>query len=186
LKDRIIILLKPSISLSSHGFQNIPTFGWLDIGKFKVNFSLGGALASLVALTNELPCIAFESPGDLQYASRLGLLPKTTPEELDRYLSNMEIYHFGNTGDPVYLGQCTGVTSSCYWLDYALESKCHIGKECIYDHTKVLRDETSMASIQYHSIEYVINNIIKPSPLPICTYQPSCLATECQTWTFVD
>ena len=100
--------------------------------RLRSSHSLGGALAGLVALTNELPCIAFESPGDLLYASRLGLLPKSSPDDLDQYLSNLPIYHFGNSGDPVYLGECTGVTSSCYWFDYALESQCHIGKECMY------------------------------------------------------
>jgi putative lipase involved disintegration of autophagic bodies len=126
--------------------------------------SLGGALASLVALTNDLPAFAYQSPGDLQYASRLGLLPQGSAEDLDKFLSELPIYHFGNTGDPIFLGQCTGVTSSCYWLDYALESKCHTGKECIYGNKRVSTEIDIFASIQYHSIEYVIKNIIEPNP----------------------
>ncbi|KAJ3347211.1 putative lipase atg15 [Kappamyces sp. JEL0680] len=157
--------------------------------------SLGGALASLVALTNELPCFAFESPGDLLYASRLGLLPRASPEDLDEFLSQLPIYHFGNTGDPVYLGECTGVTSSCYWFDYALESQCHIGKECVYDHLATNRkedadadhDPAALGSIQYHSIDYVIKNMIRPrSEVPECTYRPNCLATECTQWKWID
>ncbi len=171
--------------------------------------SLGGALAGLVALTNEIPCIAFESPGDLLYASRLGLLPKSSPQDLDLYLSNLPIYHFGNSGDPVYLGECTGVTSSCYWFDYALESQCHLGKECkeflriekgltgigIYNHLQAeedlnqdtTNDRTSLASIQYHSIEYVIKNIIQPREhIPSCTFRKNCLSTECTQWRFIE
>ena len=149
--------------------------------------SLGGALASLVALTNNLPSFAYESPGDLQYAARLGLLPDVAQEYLDKYLSELPIYHFGNVGDPIFLGQCTGVTSSCYWLDYALETKCHIGRECVYD-TKVSKNENALfASVQYHSIDYVIKNFIEPNPeVPECKYVPNCLSTECPTWTFVD
>jgi lipase ATG15 len=90
--------------------------------------SLGGALASLVALTNNVPAFAYEAPGDLLYAHRLGLLPN---QDVDLFLQNKHIYHFGNDKDPIYLGECTGVGSSCYWLDYALESKCHVGYECI-------------------------------------------------------
>merc|ERR1719215_209244 len=149
--------------------------------------SLGGALASLVALTNVLPCFAFESPGDLLYARRLGLLPDSNPDELDRYLKSLPIFHFGNTGDPVYLGQCTGVTSSCYWLDYALESKCHIGQECIYDHAHALQEVGPLASIQYHSINYVIKNIIEPRDyVPECKFWPKCTADECTSWKFTD
>jgi lipase ATG15 len=149
--------------------------------------SLGGALASLVALTNNVPALAYESPGDLQYASRLGLLPRGSPDELDKFLSQLPIYHFGNTGDPIFFGQCTGVTSSCYWLDYAIESKCHVGKECIYDSKMKRKDVDIFASIQYHSIEYVIKNFIEPNPdVPTCNYVPNCLSTECPTWTFVD
>ena len=93
--------------------------------------SLGGALAGLVAITNGIPAFAFEAPGDLMYASRIGLLP--TGIEIDSFLEALPIYHFGNVNDPIYTGTCTGVTSSCYWFDYALESKCHIGKECKID-----------------------------------------------------
>ncbi|KAI8923234.1 Alpha/Beta hydrolase protein [Entophlyctis helioformis] len=92
--------------------------------------SLGGALAALVALTNDLPSFSFESPGDLLFATRLGLVPDVVdPTE---FLGSLPIYHFGNDGDPIFLGICTGVTSSCYWLEYALETKCHIGHECMY------------------------------------------------------
>jgi lipase ATG15 len=125
------------------------------------------------------------------YASRLGLLPEGSPQELDEFLDKLPIYHFGNNGDPVYLGECTGVSSSCYWFDYALESKCHLGKECIYDYLGSKKKDTNVsitgASIQYHSIEYVIKNIIKPrTSVPECKLSVGCLATECSQWKFVD
>ncbi|KAJ3005972.1 putative lipase atg15 [Thoreauomyces humboldtii] len=86
--------------------------------------SLGGALASLVALTHpETPCFAFEAPGELQFAHRLGLdIPADAP-----------IFHFGNTGDPVFMGACHGPLSSCWFGGYALETGCHAGRTCVYD-----------------------------------------------------
>ncbi|KAI8895372.1 Alpha/Beta hydrolase protein, partial [Globomyces pollinis-pini] len=86
--------------------------------------SLGGALASLVALTNNLPAFAYESP------ERLGLLPAGSRTDMNAFLSSLPIFHFGNTGDPIFLGQCFGPSSSCYWFSYILESHCHVGSEC--------------------------------------------------------
>jgi lipase ATG15 len=105
--------------------------------------SLGGALASLVALTNDLPAFAFEAPGDLIYASRIGLLPDIpspgkTPDYTD-FLASLPIYHFGNDQDPIFLGTCRGISSSCYWFDYALESVCHVGYECMLYFTCALK-----------------------------------------------
>jgi lipase ATG15 len=153
--------------------------------------SLGGALASLVALTNGIPAFAYESPGDLLYASRIGLLPRGTPENLDEFLSEQPIFHFGNVGDPIFLGECTGVGSSCYWLAYALESKCHVGKECVYE-TSIPKEETKQdidmfSTIQWHSIEYVIKNILQiQEKVPVCTFKSNCLASECPTWKFIE
>lgn len=42
-------------------------------------------------------------------------------------------------------------------------------------------------SIQYHSIEYVIKNIIKPrDEVPTCSLRSNCLAKECTQWKFVE
>ena len=69
------------------------------------------------------------------YASRLGLLPDIPdtgrmPDYTD-FLRGLPIYHYGNVQDPIFMGECTGISSSCYWFDYALESRCHVGYECI-------------------------------------------------------
>ncbi|KAJ3056341.1 putative lipase atg15 [Rhizophlyctis rosea] len=182
--------------------------------------SLGGALASLIALTNDLPAFAYEAPGDLMYAQRIGLLPDlppsddpdATPDWTD-FLSTLPIYHFGNTLDPIFLGECTGPSSSCYWFDYALEMKCHVGYECIYDDANANQTTSSAAgmsaptsdlsapgatsssaddisilgSVRYHTIDFVIKNFLeKWDRVPECKVVENCLAKECQTWTWTE
>jgi putative lipase involved disintegration of autophagic bodies len=115
--------------------------------------SLGGALASLVGLTFDLPAFTYQTPGDLLFAKRVGLLPplpprkkketKTAPSSQGQdsdaendgggdgknenggkaphlsdwvpFLETLPIYQFGNDGDPIYVGQCRSVTSSCWY-----------------------------------------------------------------------
>ncbi|KAJ3169995.1 putative lipase atg15 [Geranomyces variabilis] len=96
---------------------------------FVAGHSLGGALASIVAITNNVPCFAFEAPGELSFARRLGLVPPAPhPPPPD-----VPIFHFGNLGDPVFMGACHGPFSSCWFGGYALETGCHIGPTCVYD-----------------------------------------------------
>ncbi|KAJ3070019.1 putative lipase atg15 [Quaeritorhiza haematococci] len=109
--------------------------------------SLGGALAGLLALTSHAPAFAFEAPGDLLFARRLGLLPPipfdpaTGHPRYDDFMQTLPIYHFGNEQDPIFLGACNGPKSSCYFSGYALESKCHIGKTCLYQREMLDRRE---------------------------------------------
>lgn len=63
----------------------------------------------------------------------------------------------------------------------------------IYNHLQVKEDTEAEdmtplgGSIQYHSIEYVIKNIIKPrDEVPTCLLKSNCLETECTQWTFVE
>lgn len=49
-----------------------------------------------------IPAIAFESVGDLKYAKEIGLIPDG---DIDEFLRNLPIYHFGNDMDPIYLGK---------------------------------------------------------------------------------
>jgi lipase ATG15 len=107
--------------------------------------------------------MAFESPGDLLFASRLGLLPNYP--NLDEFLSELPIFHFGNTYDPIYLGQCIGPSSSCYWFDYALESKCHVGKECIYDASNAIKyQKGAKTTTLLEDIKNLYRNVFKKKP----------------------
>lgn len=90
--------------------------------------SLGGALASLTALTKNIPAFTYEAPGEYRFAKLIGLL-----DGKENNMDKFDIYHFGNLQDPIYWGQCNGITSSCWWFDYALETGCHTGAECVYD-----------------------------------------------------
>ncbi|GBC35993.2 autophagy associated lipase Atg15 [Rhizophagus irregularis DAOM 181602=DAOM 197198] len=95
--------------------------------------SLGGALSSLIGLTYNIPAVAFESPGDRLPARRLHLPhPPALPAE------KMNIWHLGHTADPIFMGVCNGIRSSCYVGGYAMESKCHVGVTCSFDSVEKL------------------------------------------------
>jgi len=89
--------------------------------------SLGGALASLSGLYNQSPVFTYEAPGEAQFADRIGIKPK------ENVYKDLPIYHFGNNGDPIYTGKCTGITSTCYYSGFAMETKCHVGKLYMFD-----------------------------------------------------
>ncbi|KAJ3299256.1 putative lipase atg15 [Borealophlyctis nickersoniae] len=174
--------------------------------------SLGGALASLIALTNDLPSFSFESPGDLLYAERIGLLPDlpsdgdpSKPPDWTDFLKTLPIWHYGNTQDPIYLGLCNGPSSSCYWFDYALETGCHVGHECIYDenaYNKTISSSSAVprrnetlgddpvkieTSVRAHTIAYVLKTFLETwEYVPECKVKPHCNADECSGWKFVD
>eukprot|EP00833_Pecoramyces_ruminatium_P005985 jgi/Orpsp1_1/1180017/evm.model.c7180000071809.1 len=101
---------------------------------FFTGHSLGGALASLSGLTSMAPVMTFEAPGEAQFAKRLGLIRSDIDTETYKNIyNNIPIYHFGNNGDPIYLGKCTGITSACYYSGFAMETKCHVGKIYMFD-----------------------------------------------------
>ncbi|CAB5301934.1 unnamed protein product [Rhizophagus irregularis] len=87
--------------------------------------SLGGSLASLLALNNSLPAFTYQTPGELLYAKRLGLITHDSHK--------LPIYHFGHTADPIFMGVCNGRSSICYHWGFAMETKCHTGLSCVYD-----------------------------------------------------
>ncbi|KAJ3213229.1 putative lipase atg15, partial [Dinochytrium kinnereticum] len=178
--------------------------------------SLGGALASLVALTFDLPALTYETPGDLLFAKRLGLLPSLPPTspttqspfskskqmvmmseevgdeekadgdltEFVPFLNTLMIYQFGNDGDPIFLGECLkGSAGGCWYGGYALETRCHIGKECLYEQDqdgktsppqRLQRQSqrigiTKSSSIYNHGIQYVIDRYLNS-----WEYVPTC------------
>lgn len=115
-----------------------------------VGHSLGGAIASLMGMTFDLPAVAFESPPERLPAHRLGLaLPPSN-------YSNT--YHFGNSADPIFMGACSGYTASCSLGGYAFESKCFTGKKCTYD---TVTDKSWRVNILNHRINTVIDNVLE-------------------------
>ncbi|KAI8799259.1 Alpha/Beta hydrolase protein, partial [Cladochytrium replicatum] len=170
--------------------------------------SLGGSLASLVALTNGVPAMTFEAPGDLLYASRIGLLPdmpsngeeEKQPDPRGRYGGA-----YGNNEDPIFLGICTGPGSTCWFGGYAMESRCHVGKTCTYNdkeydknrgRTKSAgsvpttppdhdREVDVAADMGKHGIDYVIKHYLAVwKYVPDCIFEEGC--RDCEDWEFYD
>ncbi|KAJ7055515.1 Alpha/Beta hydrolase protein [Mycena amicta] len=112
--------------------------------------SLGGSLAALLGATFGVPVVAFDSEtlGEKLAATRLHL---PSPP------STHHITHVYHTGDPIPMGTCTGVTSTCALGGYALETKCHLGQRILYD--TVTKRKWSVDSRQ-HTIQFVIDNVL--------------------------
>lgn len=55
------------------------------------------------------------------------------------------------------MGTCTGYTSSCALLGYAMESKCHLGTQIIYDTVSNL---SWAVDIRTHTIATVIEKLL--------------------------
>ncbi|KAI9345937.1 Alpha/Beta hydrolase protein [Pilaira anomala] len=139
--------------------------------------SLGGAVASLVGQTFGVPAVSFESPGDRLAAQRLHL-PHSPG------LPDQPIWHFGHTADPIFIGVCTGPLSGCFYAGFAMETRCHTGKVCVWD---TVKDNGWKVNIGYHRIGTVIDSILKHPetfPLPKCTVETDC--DDCGLWTYHD
>ncbi|ODV81867.1 alpha/beta-hydrolase [Suhomyces tanzawaensis NRRL Y-17324] len=137
--------------------------------------SLGGALASLLGRTYGLPVVAYEAPGEMLATKRLHL---PQPPGLPKHREN--IWHFGNTADPIYMGVCNGASSLCNVAGYAMETACHTGKQCVYD---VVTDKGWRVNLLNHRIHTVIDEIIlKYNETAPCEEQPPC--RDCFNWRF--
>ncbi|KAG0152346.1 hypothetical protein CROQUDRAFT_667247 [Cronartium quercuum f. sp. fusiforme G11] len=120
--------------------------------------SLGAALASLLGLTFGVPVVGFESPGDLLPARRLHLpLPPTATWGEGREMSG--VTHVFHTADPIAMGTCNGVLSTCSVAGYAMESRCHVGRSIIYDTVGKLN---WAVDIRTHAIKTVIESVLIP------------------------
>nr|CAG8582770.1 15125_t:CDS:2 [Entrophospora candida] len=81
-----------------------------------IGYSLGGSLTLLPGLTYGLPVVAYEAPVERQAAKRLHLSgPSAVPYE------QLSVWHIEQTADPIYMGL------------YNMETKCHVGKVCVFD-----------------------------------------------------
>lgn len=129
--------------------------------------SLGGAVASLLAIKYNKIGVGFQSPGDKHYANMINM-----------DYSNSRIYHFGHNADPIYMGDCG---STCNFLGYNLYTKCHIGKSCIYNAKDKLKIRESLWN---HRIHYVIDNIISlwQNDMPECLDVKDC--NDCENWSY--
>ncbi|KAF9243379.1 alpha/beta-hydrolase [Melanogaster broomeanus] len=143
--------------------------------------SLGGALASLLGITFGVPAVAFESPGERLAAQRLHL---PSPPSLHH------VTHVYHTADPIAMGTCTGILSSCALGGYAMETRCHLGKSILYDTVSNL---SWSVDIRTHGIINVIDNILsqpwQPSlemgrEVPLAAPEVDCV--ECYSWEFGD
>ncbi|KAJ1962277.1 putative lipase atg15, partial [Dispira parvispora] len=138
--------------------------------------SLGGSVAGLIGHTFGHPVVAFQSPGELLAASRLHL-PLGPAVDMNQ----VPIWHFGNNADPIFMGTCTGATSSCYYGGYALESRCHLGQTCVID---MVKHKGWSVDIRNHRIAKVIDGVLIDDsvPWPNCTADLTC--TDCAKWSF--
>ncbi|KAF3907357.1 hypothetical protein AA313_de0206148 [Arthrobotrys entomopaga] len=140
-----------------------------------VGHSLGGAVSALLGMTYGLPVVTFEAPPEALAATRLGIPNPPNGVRMDG------VYHFGNNADPIYMGVCNGVTSFCSIGGYAMETKCHSGKMCLYD---VVNDLGWRINANAHRIKTVIDEI-----MPKYDYVPECIpeddeCTDCFNWKF--
>ncbi|KAG0317386.1 putative lipase atg15 [Linnemannia gamsii] len=145
--------------------------------------SLGGSVASLLGITNNYPVFTYSSPGDVRYGQKVGLI-KPNLKESD--LKKMPVWQFGHTGDPIYMGTCNGPTSTCYSAGYAMETKCHLGKICVYDTMTELgwrqdiRGHTIFTFIDV--VEDWYNKTKGRETVPKCSPQTDC--QDCLQWQY--
>ncbi|KZT11184.1 alpha/beta-hydrolase [Laetiporus sulphureus 93-53] len=134
-------------SVGTNLYYNV-TYMYPNANIWLVGHSLGGSLASLVGLTFGVPVVAFEAPGEKLAARRLHLpFPPST----------QHITHVYHTADPIAMGICNGVSSSCAIAGYAMETRCHLGNTILYDTITKLKWS---ADIRTHSIRVIVDKLL--------------------------
>ncbi|KAG0206852.1 putative lipase atg15 [Mortierella sp. GBA30] len=137
--------------------------------------SLGGGLSSLLGLTFGVPTVTFQMPGDRLAAQRLHL-PMPPAISWD----DVPLFHFGHTADPVFQGVCNGPTSTCYLTGFAMESKCHTGRTCVYD---TVTEDKWKVDIRTHRMADAIEQVYKVKEhVPECKAEEDCI--DCELWQY--
>ncbi|EJF56304.1 alpha/beta-hydrolase [Dichomitus squalens LYAD-421 SS1] len=163
-------------------YNNI-TYMYPDSNIWLIGHSLGGALASLVGVTFGVPVVAFEAPAERLAASRLHL---PSPPSVQH------VTHVYNTGDPIPMGTCTGIGSTCNTVGVALETRCHLGQTIKYDTVSQLGWS---ANIIHHGISALIEGVLADDKkdwrgngvngsVPEARSEEDCV--DCFDWTFGD
>jgi len=145
--------------------------------------SLGGVVSSLLGLTYGLPTITFEAFPDALAASRLGLpTPPGYKIGAHQSRSNLGIYHFGHTADPIFMGTCNSASSFCTIAGYAFQGLCHTGQTCIYD---TVGDLGWRVGVGTHKIVNVIHDVLeKYDTVPGPGTDVDC--QDCYNWKFYE
>jgi lipase ATG15 len=87
--------------------------------------------------------------------------------------STQHVTHVYHTGDPIAIGACNGLASSCAIAGYAMESRCHLGKIIKYDTVSKLNWSVD---IRTHSIRNVVEHILsKDWPVPEAKEEVDCV-----------
>jgi len=152
--------------------------------------SLGGSIASLIAQRFGYPVVTYEAPPERLAATRLHLLsppPSSPPPTSMFHMASVpprpwydiaHIVHVYNNADPLAQGDCTGVLSLCAQAGYALESKCRVGRNIIYDVLKKGWDW----GFHSHRMASVISLLEEDIPVPESVVQGDC--EDCSGWEY--
>jgi len=148
--------------------------------------SLGGSIASLIGQRFGYPTVTFEAPPERLAATRLHLLVPPAPTlptvqvALRPWYDVAHITHVYNNADPLAQGNCTGVLSLCAQAGYALESKCRVGRNIVYDVLKKGWDW----GFHSHRMGSVISLLEEDLPVPEAAVQDEC--EDCTAWEYGD
>jgi putative lipase involved disintegration of autophagic bodies len=128
--------------------------------------------------------VTFEAPPERLAATRLHLLvPPPAPTlptvqvPLRPWYDVAHITHVYNNADPLAQGNCTGVLSPCAQAGYAVESKCRMGRNIVYDVLKKGWDW----GFHSHRMGSVISLLEEDLPVPEAVVQDECEVCHGQT-----